>query len=77
LEGGVRSCPFTGRAYLTVFDKFPYRFAAAGDPNGGGAVVWLQYDASTDRILQIDDSQVAINGYNNTQCDYFSMFQMP
>jgi len=53
------------------------RFATAGDPNGGGAVVWPQYDASTDRMLQIDDSQVAINGYNNTQCDYFSMFQMP
>jgi hypothetical protein len=47
-----------------------------GRSDGGGAVIWLQYDASTDRMPQIDDSQVAINDYNNTQCDYFSMFQM-
>ena len=53
------------------------RFAATGDPNGGGAVVWPQYDPQTDSMLQIDDSQIAINGYNNPQCDYFSMFQMP
>jgi len=53
------------------------RFAATGDPNGAGAVVWPQDDSSTDSMLQIDDTQVAINGYNNTQCDYFSMFQMP
>jgi para-nitrobenzyl esterase len=53
------------------------RFAATGDPNGAGAVAWPEYDALTDSMLQIDDTQVAINGYNNTQCDYFSMFQMP
>jgi len=48
------------------------RFAATGDPNGAGAVTWPQYDASTDSMLQIDDTQVAINGYHNTECDYLS-----
>jgi hypothetical protein len=33
------------------------------DPNGAGAVSWPQYDPSTDSMLQIDDTQVAINGY--------------
>jgi para-nitrobenzyl esterase len=48
------------------------RFAATGDPNGTGAVAWPKYDPSTDSMLQIDDAQAAINGYNNPQCDYLS-----
>jgi para-nitrobenzyl esterase len=53
------------------------RFAANGDPNGAGAVAWPQYDSSNDSMLEIDDSQVAINGYNNTQCDYLSTLPQP
>jgi para-nitrobenzyl esterase len=51
------------------------RFAKTGDPNGSGAVQWPHYDASTDAILQLDDTPatlIVINGYHNTQCDYFS-----
>ena len=49
------------------------RFAASGNPNGSGAaVLWPQYDPATDSMLQIDDTQTAINGYNNPQCDYLS-----
>ena len=53
------------------------RFAATGDPNGAGAVTWPPYDASTDSMLQIDDTQVAINWYNNAQCDYISTIPQP
>ena len=53
------------------------RFAATGDPNGAGAVAWPSYDPSTDSMLQLDDASVAINGYNNTQCDYFSTLPQP
>lgn len=53
------------------------RFAATGDPNGPGAVAWPQYDPSTDSMLQIDDTQVTINGYNNPQCDYLSPLPQP
>lgn len=48
------------------------RFAATGNPNGNGAANWPQYDASTDDMLQLDDTFVTINGYNNSQCDFLS-----
>jgi para-nitrobenzyl esterase len=48
------------------------RFAATGDPNGSGATQWLRYDPTTDTMLQLDDMQTVINGYHNTQCDFFS-----
>jgi para-nitrobenzyl esterase len=53
------------------------RFAATGDPNESEAVAWPHYDPSTDSMLQIDDAQVAINGYNNPQCDYLSTLPQP
>lgn len=53
------------------------RFAATGDPNGAGAVAWPPYDPSTDSMLQLDDTQFAINGYNNPQCDYLSTLPQP
>ena len=48
------------------------RFAATGNPNGAGAVQWPAYDATTDAMLQLDDTFVAINGYHNPQCDYLA-----
>jgi len=48
------------------------RFAATGNPNGTGAVQWPAYDATTDAMLQLDDTFVTIDGYHNPQCDYFA-----
>jgi para-nitrobenzyl esterase len=56
------------------------RFAKTGDPNGSGAVQWPHYDASTEAMLQLDDTPnnlIVINGYHNTQCDYFSTLTIP
>lgn len=52
------------------------RFAATGDPNGG-AVAWPPYNPSTDSMLQLDDTFVAINGYDNPQCDYLTTLPQP
>jgi para-nitrobenzyl esterase len=46
------------------------RFAKTGDPNGTGATSWPHYDAGTDAMLQLDETQMVINGYHNPQCDY-------
>jgi para-nitrobenzyl esterase len=56
------------------------RFAKTGDPNGSGATTWPRYDSATDAMLQLDDAPatlVVINGYHNTQCDYFSTLPLP
>jgi para-nitrobenzyl esterase len=47
------------------------RFAATGDPNGSGATVWPRYDATTDAMLQLDDTSTQINGYRTPQCDFY------
>lgn len=50
------------------------QFAKTGNPNATGSTLWPQYDASTDIMLQLDDTPtlIPINGYHNPQCDYFS-----
>jgi len=53
------------------------RFAGTGNPNGGGAVTWPQYDPTTDSMLQLDDTFVALNGYHNPQCDYLVTLPQP
>jgi len=53
------------------------RFAATGNPNGAGAGAWPSYDPSTDSMLQLDDTPIAINGYDNPQCDYLSTLPQP
>jgi para-nitrobenzyl esterase len=74
---GINYTPTSAEATLSS-EMMGYwtRFAATGDPNGSGAVTWPQHDAN-DSMLQIDDNQVAINGYNNTQCDYLSTLPQP
>ncbi|HYL86636.1 MAG TPA: carboxylesterase family protein [Candidatus Angelobacter sp.] len=51
------------------------QFAKTGNPNASGSTPWPRYDASTDAMLQLDDTPttlIVINGYHNTQCDYFT-----
>jgi len=75
---GINYTP-TGPETTLSTDMMGYwvRFAATGNPNGGGAVSWPQYDATNDAMLQIDDNQVGLNGYKNIQCDYFSTLPQP
>ena len=53
------------------------RFAATGDPNGGGAVQWLPYDSANEHMLQLDDTFTPINGYHVSQCNYLSTLPQP
>ena len=47
------------------------RFAATGDPNGGGAVQWPAYDPSTDLHLQLGDTvTVGAPGLYKQACDF-------
>ncbi|HEY2746300.1 MAG TPA: carboxylesterase family protein [Polyangia bacterium] len=64
--------PSAGEAALSdAMDGYWSRFAAAGDPDGGGAVAWPLYDATADTVLQLDDTAAALSGVRTTQCDYW------
>jgi para-nitrobenzyl esterase len=45
------------------------RFAATGDPNGGGSPVWPEYDAASDQHLELGDSIEVGSGLYKTTCD--------
>ena len=53
------------------------RFAATGNPNGNGAVNWPAYDATSENILQLDDTPTITNGYDSVKCQYFSTLPQP
>jgi para-nitrobenzyl esterase len=48
------------------------RFAATGDPNGAGAVVWPAYDPATDSYLGLDETIVAGHGVHTANCDFWN-----
>jgi para-nitrobenzyl esterase len=45
------------------------RFAATGDPNGGGATVWPAYSSAADQNLQLGDSISVGSGLYKKACD--------
>jgi para-nitrobenzyl esterase len=47
------------------------RFGAAGDPNGGGAVLWPEYDPRKDTYLQLDSTISAGEGVRTEKCDFW------
>ena len=47
------------------------RFARAGDPNGGGALAWPRYDATTDPVVVLDDTLSTANGVADAKCDFW------
>jgi para-nitrobenzyl esterase len=50
------------------------RFAATGDPNGGGAAILPPYDVPTDRYLAIDVTSTVQQGIDSAQCDFWEPY---
>src|SRR5262249_46352955 len=46
------------------------RFAATGDPHGGGAPPWPCYDPATDPYLELHAPLSAGAGYHTDRCDF-------
>jgi para-nitrobenzyl esterase len=47
------------------------RFGATGDPNGGSAVTWPEYDAALDNHLVLDDPIGTAEDVRTAQCDFW------
>jgi para-nitrobenzyl esterase len=64
--------PSAGEQQLSdAMDGYWSRLAAAGDPNGAGAVAWPLYDAPSDAVLLLDDTPAAATGVRTAQCDFW------
>jgi para-nitrobenzyl esterase len=46
------------------------RFAATGDPNGGGAPVWPKYDEASDSHLRLGETIGSASGLYKDACDF-------
>jgi para-nitrobenzyl esterase len=84
--GNLQSAPAPGGSYTPSSAEVALanqimgywtRFAATGDPNGSGTVPWPRYDATTDAMLQLDDTPAQANGYHTPQCDYLVTLPQP
>jgi para-nitrobenzyl esterase len=74
--------PPPGAAELAISDAvigYWTRFAATGDPNGGGAVNWPQYDATTDTYLQLGPGVTPTPGagLHTENCDWWQGYLYP
>lgn len=50
------------------------RFAASGDPDGGGAPAWPLYDATADTALRLDVPLATANRVRTEKCDFWDTF---
>ncbi len=58
-------------ALSAAMQQYWARFAATGDPNGGGALVWPSY-AATDPYLLFEDPLSVGAGYHLANCDFWA-----
>jgi para-nitrobenzyl esterase len=47
------------------------RFAKTGDPNGGGATPWPEWDQLTDTALVLDDAESTTTHIQSAHCDFW------
>jgi hypothetical protein len=51
------------------------RFAAAGDPDGGGLPAWPLYDGDNEAFLEFGDTVAADSGVRSGYCELFEDLQ--
>jgi para-nitrobenzyl esterase len=59
------------RAFSDLVIGYWSRFAASGDPNGGGAPPWPRYDAARDTTQVLDETSRAQDGVRADACDFW------
>ncbi len=59
------------RALMDAMDGYWSRFAATGDPNGSGAVLWPEFVAQDDPYLELKYSIASGEGIRTNKCDFW------
>jgi para-nitrobenzyl esterase len=60
-----------GDPLATAMQGYWARFAATGDPNGGGAVAWPQHTAANDNFLELGEPIQVGGAYHDAACNVF------
>ena len=61
-------------ALATAISGAWVRFAAAGDPNGGGLPRWAAYQPANEPYLNLGEKVLAAQGLLKTECDFFDEY---
>jgi para-nitrobenzyl esterase len=57
------------RSVVNTMSAYWGRFAATGDPNGGGAPAWPRYDLATEQYIALDAVTAAGAKLHAAECD--------
>jgi para-nitrobenzyl esterase len=52
----------------TSMNAYWARFAASGDPNGGGAPAWPAFSATNDQRMQFGDPIAVVDDFRAAEC---------
>ncbi len=63
--------PDTDSPLVTAMQAYWARFAATGDPNGGGAPTWPKYSESSDENIVLDLHIATATGLKKADCDFW------
>lgn len=64
-------------ALTAVVQGYWTRFAATGDPNGGGAFAWPRYDVEADEAIVLDTTASTDSGHRVKQCAFWDALAAP
>lgn len=67
---GTRT-PDADASLVAAMQGYWGRFAAKGDPNGGGSVAWPKYTASGDENIVLDTTITTSSGLKKSACDFW------
>ncbi len=56
---------------MDAMDGYWSRFAATGDPNGSGAVLWPEFVVQDDPYLELKYSIASGEGIRTNKCDFW------
>jgi para-nitrobenzyl esterase len=65
------------RALAESTSRYLVAFAATGNPNSDGAVMWPRYDAAADEHIALDNDITIGRGFHARSCDFWDANLLP
>jgi para-nitrobenzyl esterase len=54
-----------------LMERYWTRFAASGDPNGGGDLAWPKFTADSNQRMQFTEQSSVVTGFRAAECAFW------